>query len=138
LDGKKYYHGTHCDLIPLIKSQGLLVSRDGYCVVHSETFEPRDAIGERLAKCGVYLTDNIEDAYWYAYDASKGVGGRPELLEMAEPDWNKTCIVEVKLPESIVVGSDGYGAFMTEDQDIPPDYISKIYHPDDLREYREM
>ena len=129
----RFFHGTHCGAIPQILRTGLVVSEIHEDSVHLETFDPHDATEDRFAGKGVYLTGDIEGACWYGYDASKGCGGRPECLERADADYDNMCVIEVDLPETFKVGSDGYGAYMTNDQDIPPEYIKKVYYPKDLK-----
>lgn len=133
-DKKTFYHGTSTVKLPLIKEKGLVVG--GGARVHSESMDylldeewkPTSYIQNvppRTAIDGVYLTKDIEDAMPYAWDASKDCP--PQWLEICDGDWEKAAIVEVELPAGFKVGPDGFGDYMTEDQDIPPKYIKKTW-----------
>lgn len=98
-----------------------------------ETFDPRDATEERIAEHGVFLVGCIEDAWYYGYDASKDCPAH--LLDVCDANLDAICVVEVDLDDEIEIGSDGYGSYMTKNQNIPPKYITKIYRPDEMLQY---
>ena len=76
------------------------------------------------------MTDDLETAVLYAYDASKEC--RPENLSHCDADEENMCVVKInKIPDNAQVGSDGHGSHMV-DSDIPPKNI-KILYPAALR-----
>jgi len=130
---KPLYHGTACSNVDSIWSLGLRSVEES---VHRETDNPFDKTEERAFEYGVYVTEDPEDVWFYAYDASKEVPAW--MLERVEGDIENMCVIVIdKLPVTDVmgneykVGSDGYGDLMTND-DIPPRCIKEILYYTDL------
>lgn len=116
----KYYHGTHCRRVKSIKKWGLGIMGDE--PVHVETRGRRPA---------AYITDNIDSAKWYAYDASKEAPA--EFIEYADPDLENICVVKIKcLAKGEKAVPDEYGDWMTF-KPIPPKCIEKVLYPKDLK-----
>lgn len=78
----------------------------------------------------MYLTDKIDRALAYAYDASKNAP--PEDLDYYPASPSNACIIRVKcLVKGAKLGPDGYGDLMTN-KSVPPECVEVLY-PDDLR-----
>lgn len=135
----KYYHGTNCKVIPKIQKEGLLAGKTNPTQVQS--LNPYDMKGKRLAKFGVYLTQDLEEAYKYGYESTRDavmeLDGEYFEDEYAEADFDNICVIEIELPNYFKIGSDGYGALMTNKMDIPPNYIKKVYRRKDLRQFED-
>ncbi len=139
--GKIFFHGTDLLHKEDIEKEGLIVGWKALHRVHFESiWEPGisyvSGAKPRAAEDGVYLTDNREDAYTYAWDASKDC--YPEDLESGDGDWKKIVVVEVDLPNDFPVGGDGFGSHMTENVDIPPKYIKRVWTYNDLRKREDF
>lgn len=139
-----YYHGTQCKALASVLKQGLVVPERGG--VHLESVQDKerdpDMTEDRAFDRGIYLTETIEGALTYAFDASKDVP--PEYLEMDDfdVDFDNVCILEVVcLGKGAKVGPDGYGDLMTN-KDIPASCLKPLKRTDierkigmDLEEY---
>ena len=119
----KYYHGTHCKRAKGIKKYGLGAGGEA---VHIES----------RGRCpAVYITDNVDSAKWYAYDASKNAPA--EYIEYADADLKNVCVVTIKcLAKGEKAVPDGFGDLMTF-KPIPPKCIGKILYPKDLKKMGE-
>ena len=122
---KKYnfplYHGTRCKSLDSILKYGLLVPEEGDVGVHSESLQVEekdpDMTEKRAFRRGVSLTETLEGALTYAFDASKDCS--PELLDEIDADFDNACVVQIDcLGKGAKIGSDGYGDLMTN-KDIP-------------------
>jgi hypothetical protein len=89
-----------------------------------ETFSPPSLtpFKPRFSEIGVYLTDSLFQAVWYAVKD--------------EEEEENVCVFEVdvkSLPNNIRFGHDGYGAIMTDGSSIPPKYL-KLFKVKDIKE----
>jgi len=129
-----WFHGTHCKNVDSIRNRGLLHTMPP---VHPETLEPEACdITSRGAERGVFLTDDWESAWHYSYEASKDAP-YPSLLRKLEGNRDNMCVIEIELPENIRLLSDGCGGYMTDGEDISPEFIKAIdYYYWDLQKYK--
>jgi hypothetical protein len=130
------YHGTQCKAIPNILKYGLLVETEN--LVHRESVQDEehdpDMKEKRAFDRGIYLTDDLEGALRYAFDASKDIPpewiGNRHIEEETDADYDNTCVLQVNcFGKGAKVGLDGYGDLMTN-KDIPAHCIKPLYRKD--------
>lgn len=106
--------------------------------MHWETYQEDgpdpDMKKKRAFKSGVYLTQSLEGALRYAFDASKDIPpewlGSRHVVEETDVDYDNACVLQInKLPKGAKIGDDGYGDIMT-DKAIPPEYITVLRRKD--------
>ena len=51
----------------------------------------------------------------------------PVTSESIRANPANVCVLELSLPSTIPIGSDGFKNLMTNQTDIPPQYISKVH-----------